>query len=1250
MTVQIVACLNLFSDKRTVTHCLPGTTLIQAAQLVGLENLNNARAFVNGTPGIPDQVLFAGDKVTLRVVPGAFAIQGGGAGVKQQGTGFGPPVGGYSSGPSAPQQGTPWGPIAGYALGALGLGASLLLNFSGRSKQGATANDIGSSIVQAPYDDSPTQLEAANTQPLLGLITGTSNQRNQYGRFPNAYGKGEFAPPIACDEQSEIQGNTQVATIAYDLGYGPLNITKQTINDRPLAEINAVNELHVGIPGETPFTLLTKDASEQYPNLLLEFGVDNTIETAQDGTRIGLDVQFDGGLYKNVITVVNEVQRPSRIAASVSLAAYYRPATSDDPDDYVLGTAVTVNELQTSAFRRGMYFDVPRGVYTVKVVRFSAPGGQDTQDAVTLIKVQVKDNNTNAFNDIKASNGDVINLARSIVQITQSDQLQGSLGQYRVAYERKLKHWNGSTWDDAAVTENPADIFCDILKGEHNRYPKTDDRLDLEKILEWWQYCQDRGLKFSKVFDSAITPLEALRQVCFVGRARLVYRDGKYSVFIDRPQTQIVQHFTPRNSWGFSWKATYGGTTDLLKIRFVNPEANYQADERFVFNDGKDITNYETQETLEVPGLQDKDQAWKLGRFVMADDQARRRVYQWHADFEAMVCQQGDLVVVSNPLIGAGLAFGRIKSLVTNGGGDILGFTFDSRAPQETGKSYKVRIRRSNGETLSKPVQTLVDGKTNALTFDTPILAAETNPPAVGDLVMYGEDPESRELVITNIVWDEDMTATITAVDHAPGIYESDTQPIPPFTAYIQGYHPTIAPVPVPVIWSYQSDESVLDRDIDGALRTRVVLNMQPMSSDIAALEVSVRRVGQTQWGSIQDFKVVGGPLSIYGLQDGVSYDFRVRARNKRNRISPWNESLANYRVIGMTTPPADIPIITIDQDGMARAFYDAAHGVTVAPDFAGIVWKMHRGHNTNWGTAEQLTPVTGSTVFDFGPYARGLKTLMAKAVDVAGNESVNAAFLVLDYGDVTIKNNVHTETYTPDQTIITNGTPSGLTIIANDQSKYWSGSVNRFWKGIPSDLYWDSSYQELIVQWEYTAKPSLIRKPFTLLAQATVQAQSYRIEYRTFGQSNFWDNSPQGPNKPFWKGGTMWSQPSPWLPMLETGIPGTYGRVQYRIVCAASRYRSVVSDIVVIADAPDVVEYLRDVVVPSSAGVRLPITADKFAEIQYCSANLLYDVSYPDANSVEIVDTALTGPLVKIRDAAGAYTSGKVSAEVRGI
>jgi len=1260
-TAKVVACLNLLTDRRQIIEVAEGTTILQAAIKCGATSLEDIYYFVNGMEASnQDYPLRAGDLLTLRLVPGNFpgystsgqrwSVQGGG-GKQGGGGGGGSGGGGYAARPS---QGTPWAPAVGMGIGALGLGASLLLGYFGRSKDGNRADDLSSSIATSADTDSSVQsLDAVNTQPLLGIITGTTNKKAQYQRIPNAYGRGRFAPPIAADEQSEIQGNIQYATIAFELGYGPLNVTEQKLSDRPLSEVNATYELHTGIPGETPFTLLTKDASESYPNLNLLPGVDNTVNTDQEGVRIGLDIQFDGGLYQNVVVSEGGIQRPSRVAASVSLAAYYRPVASTDDDDYVLGTSATFNELQTNAFRRGMYFDVPRGVYTVKILRYTPYGGQDTQDSVTLIKVQVKDDFTNAFNDIKDVNGNVINFARSILKVPQSDQIQGSLGEYTVSYERLLRHWNGTTWDAPAVTENPADIVQDILQGVHNKFPVPDSRIDLEKFAEWWTFCDTRGLKFSKVFDTETSPLAAIREVCVVGRARLVTKDGKLSVFIDQPQTEVVQHFTQRNSWGFSVKATYGPTVDLLKMRFVNPEANYQADERFVFKDGKTLENFQTHETKEAPGVQDKDQAWKLGRELLADDIARRRVYKWYADHEAIVCQQGDLVRVSNPLIGSGLGAARIKTVSTNGGGDITGFTIDSRWPQETGKNYQVRIRRSDGSTLLCLVQTLINGKTNSFTFTVPVPAATSPLPAVGDLVMYGETPEeSREVIITSVTWQEGFTAEITAVDHAPGIYKPD-EPVPPFVAYVQGYHPSVEPVAVPVIWNVQSDESVLDRDIDGGLRIRAVFNLQPVASDVTDIEVSHRIVGGA-WSPIQAYKAVNGPLSIYGLQDGQYYDFRVRARNRRNRVSAWNETIANYFVIGMTTLPLDVPGIYIDEDGNARVYYDEQHGVTVAPDFVGLLWKYHEGHNTNWATATIIQQLSGASVVSFKQFSHGLKTIMCKAVDVAGNESANPAFIVLDYGDYLPKNMVHTESFAPSQLTITGGAIDGILIKANDESKFWSSSpfTTKFWKGVPSSKFWAASYSPLTIQWSYTAPPSLIRKPFKILLRADIEAQTYRIEYRQFGQSLFWDGSPLGPTKRFWSGGAnkFWSPPGPWLPMPDTGLIGTYGKVQFRIICDASKYRSVVSNVQMILDAPDIQEILSRIEIPTAAGVRLPVTADKFSEINYVNLSLLQDQSHPDAHTPEVVDMDVSGPLIKMRKVDGTYTGGRVNADVRGI
>lgn len=57
-------------------------------------------------------------------------------------------------------------------------------------------------------------------------------------------------------------------------------------------------------------------------------------------------------------------------------------------------------------------------------------------------------------------------------------------------------------------------------------------------------------------------------------------RDGKFSVVRDVPQTVPVQHFTPRNATGFRGLKTFTRLPHGLKVRFVNPEREWQQGNR----------------------------------------------------------------------------------------------------------------------------------------------------------------------------------------------------------------------------------------------------------------------------------------------------------------------------------------------------------------------------------------------------------------------------------------------------------------------------------------------------------------------------------------------------------------------------------------------------------------------------------------------------------------------------------------------
>jgi hypothetical protein len=79
-------------------------------------------------------------------------------------------------------------------------------------------------------------------------------------------------------------------------------------------------------------------------------------------------------------------------------------------------------------------------------------------------------------------------------------------------------------------------------------------------------------------------------------------------------------------------------------------------------------------------------------------------------------------------------------------------------------------------------------------------LAAPLSGVAVGDLAMVGETGlDSAEFVVTKVVPGPDLSATITVVDAAPGVYTADQGQVPSFTSQITGRQ-EIEPPPPPSI------------------------------------------------------------------------------------------------------------------------------------------------------------------------------------------------------------------------------------------------------------------------------------------------------------------------------------------------------------------------------------------------------------------------------------------------------------------
>jgi len=156
--------------------------------------------------------------------------------------------------------------------------------------------------------------------------------------------------------------------------------------------------------------------------------------------------------------------------------------------------------------------------------------------------------------------------------------------------------------------------------------------------------------------DYTVGAFETCQDIASTARASVTIKDGLWSVTADTGEQTLVQHITPRNSWGFSAEKVLFNRPHAFRIKFKNEDNGYDDDERIVYDDGYTSENATLFESIEFPGITDPDLIWKFGRFHIAQARLRPEVYSLYMDFEHLVCRRGDKTRVSHdvPMWGSG--------------------------------------------------------------------------------------------------------------------------------------------------------------------------------------------------------------------------------------------------------------------------------------------------------------------------------------------------------------------------------------------------------------------------------------------------------------------------------------------------------------------------------------------------------------------------------------------------------------------
>lgn len=407
------------------------------------------------------------------------------------------------------------------------------------------------------------------------------------------------------------------------------------------------------------------------------------------------------------------------------------------------------------------------GQYKVRIIRTGTSGDftQQVGDALTWGALTTNFDNT----PIKSEKRHVF----MELKIRATDQLNGQVQNLSgVATQPVLVYdYDTSSWG-RQITSNPAWIFCDLLCGEVNKKSVPYSRLHLPSILEWADYCdtvptpppgdtyKEPRFQANFILDYDSTLQQVLQQIGSMSQAGLNIIDGKYGVLLDRTKTTPVQIFTPRNSKDFSSVRGYTVQPNAVKVTYIDPNLAWDTAEAICYDNGYDEDSAETFDELTAFATTNYEQAWRYGRYMMAQNRLRQETISLTVDFENLVCTRGDYVQITQDVMQVGGRPARVKSVA----GNVV--VIDDGLDIGDGISYGYTFRSSTGEIKTSTLTPL-----SARSFE-----LDGDLPDAGDLIIIGEVGKLvLDCIVKAINPNDDLSAQLTLVERANEIFDAES-------------------------------------------------------------------------------------------------------------------------------------------------------------------------------------------------------------------------------------------------------------------------------------------------------------------------------------------------------------------------------------------------------------------------------------------------------------------------------------------
>lgn len=227
-----------------------------------------------------------------------------------------------------------------------------------------------------------------------------------------------------------------------------------------------------------------------------------------------------------------------------------------------------------------------------------------------------------------------------------NENLSGSFNVTAMIDGSIVKKWINENEYVEEWSDNPAWCVLDFLT-RYNGVGLKMSEIDIQSFIEGANFYDDKGYTLNLCLDETQSRLDWITTMLNCCRSSLVYKNGKYSLFVEKAD-EVVQHFEPDTINELEiWWSPMEDIPDRIYVQYIDPEnewvkVNAQAEA------DSPLRKQPRIETYELYGITNFDQASRLAWFYLNQAITCKMYVRFVTDRRALNRTVGDVISLTD--------------------------------------------------------------------------------------------------------------------------------------------------------------------------------------------------------------------------------------------------------------------------------------------------------------------------------------------------------------------------------------------------------------------------------------------------------------------------------------------------------------------------------------------------------------------------------------------------------------------------